>query len=864
MSKKVYKLLLLFILCGTFVSAQNISVASFKLLENDLTANTAGTMERDQNGETAALIKVVTTEQGFVFDGGMVGIVKTKQGVGEVWVYVPHGIKKITVQHPQLGVLRDYYFPTTIEKAKTYEMVLTTGKVETIVTHSVNKQFVVFNVTPSDAVVELNDEMLTVDGEGYAEKGLPFGTYNYRVSCANYHTEAGQVTLNAQGKAKVNVTLRPNFGFIKFDAANEYHGADVYINDERVGQVPYLTKKLKSGTYKVKVMKSMYKTYEQEVVVSDNKTVNLNIALHPNFGYIQLDAVSSLYGADVYINNEKVGRLPFKSQQLLSDTYRVKIVKSMYKPYEQQVKVTDNETIALNVELIPNFANVTLTTDAESEIWIDDNYKSKGRWSGPLELGEYSVEVKKKSHRTASEIVRITEIGARTIALKAPTPIYASLELTSTPSNATVALDGKYVGETPLILNNILVGDHTVTVTKQGFSKVEKTIELKEEIENNISVVLPNTKEVSITSNPTGADVYIDGVYKGVTPLKTILSYGEHTIRFNREGYYQETQTIEVGDNMDLVTEKLRQIVGKMKITSSPSGALVYIDGVKVGQTPLMLDDVIVGSRKVILKKAGYESYEKTLVLSENTENILVATLEAEKVVVNGAKKTYKVKGVSFTMVDVEGGSFTMGATSEQGSDAYKWEKPVHKVTLSNYAIGETEVTQALWQAVMGSNPSRFTGDEQRPVEQVSWNDCQTFIKKLNQLTGENFRLPTEAEWEYAARGGKSSRGYKYSGGNNIDDVAWYTSNSSSITHVVKTKKANELGIYDMSGNVWEWCSDWYGEYSSSAQTNPKGPYSGSSRIIRGGGFINGAGSCRVSLRGGESSVAKNGLRLAL
>lgn len=477
------------------VNAQNISVSSFKLLENDLTANTTGTMERDQNGEVAALIKVATTEQGFVFDGGMVGIVKTKQGVGEVWVYVPHGIKKITVQHPQLGVLRDYYFPTTIEKAKTYEMVLTTGKVETIVTHSVNKQFVVFNVTPSDAVVELNDEMLTVDGDGYAEKGLPFGTYNYRVSCANYHTEAGQVTLNAQGKAKVNVTLRPNFGYIKFDAANEYRGADIYINDERVGQVPYLTKELKSGTYKVKVMKSMYKTYEQEVVVSDNETVNLSVALHPNFGYIQLDAASSLYGADVYVNNEKVGRLPFKSQQLLSDTYRIKVVKSMYKSYEQQVKVTDNETIALNVELIPNFANVTLTTDAESEIWIDDNYKSKGRWSGPLELGEYSVEVKKKSHRTASEIVRVTEVGERAVALKAPTPIYASLELISTPSNATVALDGKYVGETPLILNNILVGDHTVTVTKQGFSKVEKTIELKE-VPNRISLSLNNLGKI--------------------------------------------------------------------------------------------------------------------------------------------------------------------------------------------------------------------------------------------------------------------------------------------------------------------------------------------------------------------------------
>ncbi|MBR4312792.1 MAG: formylglycine-generating enzyme family protein [Bacteroidaceae bacterium] len=235
----------------------------------------------------------------------------------------------------------------------------------------------------------------------------------------------------------------------------------------------------------------------------------------------------------------------------------------------------------------------------------------------------------------------------------------------------------------------------------------------------------------------------------------------------------------------------------------------------------------------------------------------------------NGDKKTYTVNGVSFTMVDVEGGTFTMGATSEQGSDAKSDEKPAHKVTLNNYSIGETEVTQALWQAVMGTNPSNFKGDLQCPVEQVSWNDCQTFIKKLNQLTGENFRLPTEAEWEYAARGGKSSKGYKYSGSNTIGDVAWYTSNSSSKTHAVKTKQPNELGIYDMSGNVYEWCSDWYDHdyYSSSAQTNPTGPSSGSSRVLRGGSWSNSARYCRLANRSYNSPDNRLnclGLRLAL
>ena len=242
-------------------------------------------------------------------------------------------------------------------------------------------------------------------------------------------------------------------------------------------------------------------------------------------------------------------------------------------------------------------------------------------------------------------------------------------------------------------------------------------------------------------------------------------------------------------------------------------------------------------------------------------------TLYAQwKISIPGTTFTTTVNGVSFTMVGVEGGTFTMGATSEQGSDADSDEKPTHKVTLSSYSIGETEVTQELWKAVMGSNPSYFS-DNQNPVEQISWNDCQTFITKLNQLTGKKFRLPTEAEWEFAARGGNKSKGYKYAGSNTIGNVAWYIDNSSSKTHPVKQKVANELGLYDMSGNVYEWCQDWYGSYSSSAQTNPTGASSGSSRVSRGGSWFSSAKDCRVSNRSYSTpSISRNsvGLRLAL
>lgn len=199
-------------------------------------------------------------------------------------------------------------------------------------------------------------------------------------------------------------------------------------------------------------------------------------------------------------------------------------------------------------------------------------------------------------------------------------------------------------------------------------------------------------------------------------------------------------------------------------------------------------------------------------------------------------------------MVYVSGGTFTMGSTSEQGSDAYDDEKPTHNVTLSSYYICKYEVTQALWRAVMGSNPSNFKGDN-LPVECVSWNDCQTFINRLNSYTGRNFRLPTEAEWEFAARGGNYSRHYKYSGSNYIGDVAWYDDNSGNRTHPVGTKQPNELGLYDMSGNVYEWCSDWYGSYSSYSQSNPTGAASGSGRVVRGGGWSYYARDCRSSNR---------------
>ncbi len=228
----------------------------------------------------------------------------------------------------------------------------------------------------------------------------------------------------------------------------------------------------------------------------------------------------------------------------------------------------------------------------------------------------------------------------------------------------------------------------------------------------------------------------------------------------------------------------------------------------------------------------------------------------------------FLVKGVSFKMIGVHGGEFSMGANvATVGTDDDEF--PVHQVMLSSFGIAQTEVTQELWNAVMGNNPSKFKGNK-LPVECVSWNDCIEFIEKLNALTGRVFRLPTEAEWEYAARGGHSG-GYKYSGSDNIYDVAWYETNSSDKTHKVASKQSNELGLYDMSGNVWEWCQDLYDyHYYSFSETRnpigPKKPNNENSYVLRGGCFQSFKGHCCVSTRSQSKSDSRTpsiGLRLA-
>ena len=374
--KRIFLSILNIILVAT-VHSQSISVCSFKLLDSDLTANTAGTMEQDQNGEVAALIKVVTTQTGFTFDGGAMGIVKTKQTPGEIWVYLPRGSKKITIKHPQLGVLRDYYFPVSIDAARTYEMVLISGTVQTVVQQARTSQYVVFQLTPPNAIVELDGSLLqTVDGT--ASKMMKFGSYDYRVQAPNYFPEAGKVTINDPDNKKiVNVSLKPNFSKVTVTVANN---AEIWINGEKKGNGTW-TGDLGEGTYEFEAKQQSHRstlTTRDLIVTQEPQTINLQ-APTPIYG--EADINSSPAMADIYIDGEKMGKTPQMVSKLLIGSHQLRISKNGYDDLTTSIIIKEGETTSLSVQLEKKKNVATTTKDAINQSSSDnfDNPKDNAQ-----------------------------------------------------------------------------------------------------------------------------------------------------------------------------------------------------------------------------------------------------------------------------------------------------------------------------------------------------------------------------------------------------------------------------------------------------------------------------------------------------
>ena len=488
-------------------------------------------------------------------------------------------------------------------------------------------------------------------------------------------------------------------------------------------------------------------------------------------------------------------------------------------------------------------------------------------------FADYGVE-KLESNRTYE--LTITASGNVVGPVDAGGNFYA---LTVLPKDAKVSIDGVLQsssadGEYSAMLP---YGSHTYKVEAGGYISKSGSFTISNSDMTPINVSLVSAMaSVSVTCPTPAVSLYVDKKSVGTIPWTGSLKEGMHLIEAKKEGYRSQQRTINLAQQqrLDVAFNELAAIQGNLSVNYKPFGADVYVDGKNMGQSPRVINGLLVGNHKVEIKKDGYGTDSKIVnILEGQTATIAgVLTTNTSSSVASGTSSsgntiTIPVKnGISIDMVRVEAGTFTMGATAEM-KDPFDWEKPTHQVTLTNdYFIGKYEVTQALWQAVMGNNPSYFKGGN-LPVEQVSWDDCQEFLSKLNSITGKKFRLPTEAEWEYAARGGKKSRGYQYSGSNNLSDVAWYDRKSNNKTHAVGTKQSNELGIYNMSGNVCEWCQDLFEEYSSSSQVNPTGANSGSHRVFRGGSWNGYARYCRSSFRNSISPDGRGyclGLRLVL
>lgn len=659
-----------------FVRAQDLKfrVVEFYQDQQDL----SGQEENRDDGDGAlyAVIKVTSDNEDddldqFTFDFNYLKSSKEMRD-GELWVFVQRNAKNVTIRREGYRTVK-YALSQTIKAGKTYRMKLSV-EAPTLV-----QRVVQFKVTPANegAIVKVKKEDSNedyqlwgaVDANGSIDRLLETGAYVYEIVADGYEPSLGKVMLaNGSGNHVENVALTPNFGFLEITDASGIAGAEVYINNRKVGTIPY-----------------------------------------------------------------KSGRMECRNDYQLMISHG-----EFYKTYNSTIEIRRGETTTISPRLQSNFAETTIKVEDEAEIVINGISKGKGSWKGPLCAGVHDVECRLPNHISSKKQIVVKVDVPETHILDKPTPIEGSLYVKSNPSGAKIFIDGRELGiVTPNKIDNVLIGSHKVTILFDDNKRHDVDIHINKDEIATVDVNLSDIKPIDASSDFTD--------------------------------------------------------------------------------------------------------------------------------------RIFTVGGVTFKMKLVEAGTFQMGSTT-----GYSDEAPVHSVTISkDYYMGETEVTQALWKAVTGCSPtsggsswSSYYGlGDSYPAYYISYEDVQSFITKLNSLTGENFRMPTEAEWEFAARGGNKSKGYTYSGSNTIGDVAWYVDNSSSKTHAVKTKAANELGIYDMSGNVFEWCSDRSGTYSSSAQTDPTGPTTGTFRVYRGGGWRSSAAYCRCANR--NSNAPSNrysgvGFRLAL
>ena len=769
------------------LSAQGISVTSFKPLPNDLTANLAGTQVKDQNGEVAALIKVVTTQTGFTFEGGMAGIVKTKQEVGEIWVYVPHGIQKITIKHPQLGVLRDYFFPCAIDAARTYEMVLASGEVRTVVTQDAGGSFLALTVEPKNASVYINGELQQIDDNGELMVMLPYGEHQYRIEANGYMNEAGVIAVGKETVTKV-IRLKSALATLKINSTTP--GADIIVNNQKRGTGSW-SGSLTAGMYLIECQKPGYHNYQTSITLAKQEEKALTIpALTAKYGSIVVSVKP--IGAEVWMDGAKLGTSPGVFSNVLATKHTIEVKKAGYQTLRKTFELAEGEKNTIDGALEKEQAAAPAPAPSGSGSGGSSRGSGSGSSSGS------------SSPRSSSGSLQLFPVWGITL------------------GNTTVS-DMKRLG-------------FTVEPQSSGanYSRVH-SIQFWDHSKDGVY------ETIYFPVSTTAPDLWTSQGLNGS------LSYNEYIRFFTSRGFtYKVTKEPQVKKWQNRNT-----LSANLMFYSNDGNYSFEIDfdyGNDNGE-----------GYSVDSKNTAYSFRVKALKSVAAASGSGGGSSSPRSS--SGSSGTVNVNGENLDMVYVQGGTFIMGKDASVDD-----EKPEHNVTVSSYYISKYEVTQALWKAVMGgSTPSQSIADEgdNKPVANINYAQIQEFIRRLNSITGKHFRLPTEAEWEFAARGGNQSRGYKFSGSNDASEVAWYNVGDNH-SRPVGTKKPNELGIYDMSGNLEEWTADYWSKYTSSSQTNPKGGRSGK-RVVRGGGYWHSLDwAQRVARRSAQEESSKIfGFRLA-
>ncbi len=789
---------------------------------------------KDANRMICAGILIITDLDGLTFQSNM-GVVGMDYNPGRYMVFVSEGERV-------LDIYKTGFKPLEIILSEYGIYGLKSGHVYQLEVTAKNKS------QDINVFIKTNPENATIiwDGESKGTNGIfksNAGAHRLRIEMQGYESIDQDIQVSdKQFSFEYNLKKEE---MIPLVISTTPKGATVYIDQVRIPQTTPFSKFYPKGKYDLKIEKDKYVTHQGTIQVNAPKTEQ-SYTLTPDFGQLSISSLNQS-SLEIYINGKPtVYRTPAVIDSLAPNTYQIHAQNDTWMTDVKTIDLQRNKKEIISLQAFRTVGDIKISSEPSGlPIYMNNRLTDNTTPYTFKDLipSEYSFYVKSATYDSAPQSIKLEKGKTENILFKADRQV-ADLTINSSPeSNMTVYLNNQKQEQlTPCTIRDLKPGSYTVELRGQFYQTQSKIVDLSKGINQTLSFAMTNNYGQLSIDTDSEARIEINGRdYGSQRKFKFEPQLLDIKISRNKAQTITESLILKNGDN---VTKKLYPVLSKgtIQVELYPTDASVELSGdagEKYTSTGMKIfDGIPIGTYTLTVKKNGYKSHRETISLKTNESLARTITLK-------------EGKDVPDHSVLVEGGSFNNGSSN---------------VTISSFYIGKYEVTQKEWQAVMGNNPSYFKGDK-RPVEQITWYQAVEFCNKLSQKEGltpaytingtsvscnwnaDGYRLPTEAEWEFAARGGKLSKGYTYSGSNNLDEVGWYRSNSND-THEVGTKRANELGIYDMSGNVWEWCWDWYGSYSSSAETNPRGASSGSYRVIRGGSWSSADSSCRVANRG--------------